>query len=166
MSRYKAKLVTEGFTQRIGIDFHETFSLVMIHVTTKIVLNILLPNNWSLTQIDVNNFFLQGHLPEKVFMWQHPLLFCKSFFKHVCKIEKNYMWSTTSTTCMIYYLSSFLIKSGFRNSVLDKSLFILKKMEFMPLCWCIIMNWSWQKVMLNFLWNSLKPCLQDSRQET
>jgi hypothetical protein len=31
--RYKARLVAQGFTQRPGIDFHETYSLVMNGIT-------------------------------------------------------------------------------------------------------------------------------------
>lgn len=36
--RYKARLVAKGFTQRVGIDFNEIFSLVVKHASIRIVL--------------------------------------------------------------------------------------------------------------------------------
>ena len=41
ISKYKAQLVTKGFHQREGFDFHETFSPVIKPTTVRVVLTIV-----------------------------------------------------------------------------------------------------------------------------
>ncbi|XP_068332865.1 uncharacterized mitochondrial protein AtMg00810-like [Pyrus communis] len=38
ISRYKARLVAQGFSQNEGLDYYETFSLVVRHTTVRIIL--------------------------------------------------------------------------------------------------------------------------------
>ena len=68
MDRYKAWLVTKGFTQQAGSDFTDTFSLVAKLTTVKTLLAISTVRGWHLVQLDVNNVFLNGDLHEKVYM--------------------------------------------------------------------------------------------------
>ena len=49
VERYKARLVANGFTQTKGIDFFETFSLVVKFVTVKILLALAAISGWHLT---------------------------------------------------------------------------------------------------------------------
>ena len=67
---YNAHLVAEGFHQQLGIDFHETFSLVINLITIRTMLSIALNRKWGIRQLDVNNAFLNGHLMEEVYMAQ------------------------------------------------------------------------------------------------
>nr|GFA80107.1 putative reverse transcriptase, RNA-dependent DNA polymerase, Gag-polypeptide of LTR copia-type [Tanacetum cinerariifolium] len=68
IKRYKAMLVAKGFSQRDGIDFEETFSLVVKMVTVRCVISLAVHNNWPLFQLDVNNAFLYGDLHEDVYI--------------------------------------------------------------------------------------------------
>jgi hypothetical protein len=48
IDRYKARLVTKGFKQRYGIDYEDTFSLVVKAAIIYLILSITVLNDWSL----------------------------------------------------------------------------------------------------------------------
>jgi hypothetical protein len=72
IDHYKARLVAKGFKQRYGIEYEDTFSLVVKIATIRIILSIAVSKNWSLRQLDVQNAFLHSVLEEDVFMKQPP----------------------------------------------------------------------------------------------
>jgi hypothetical protein len=53
LDRYKARLVAKGYQQRYGIDYEDTFSLVVNAANIRIVLSIAVSRGWSLRQLDV-----------------------------------------------------------------------------------------------------------------
>ena len=85
LDRYKACWVLQGFTQRPGVDYDETFSLVVKFATVPAVLVLALSRDWATHQLDVKNAFLHGTLTETVYCSQptdfvdaaHPDLVCR-----------------------------------------------------------------------------------------
>ncbi|CAL9007255.1 unnamed protein product, partial [Prunus brigantina] len=88
IERHKARLVAKDFNQMEGLDYDETFSLVVKPATIRTILTIALSKNWPLQQLDVRNAFLNGILQEEVYMKQ-PLGFANPLrSKYVCKLHK------------------------------------------------------------------------------
>jgi hypothetical protein len=53
IERHKAHLVAKGFSQIHGLDFEDTFSLIMRPATVQIILSIAVGSGWPLHQLDV-----------------------------------------------------------------------------------------------------------------
>lgn len=70
ISRYKARLVAQGFSQKYGLDYDETFSPVVRHSTVRLIFTLAALQGWKLRQLNVKNAFLHGDLKEEVYMRQ------------------------------------------------------------------------------------------------
>ena len=66
INRYKARLDEKGYTQTEGIEYFETFSLVVKIITIQFILYLASAKGWTLHQLDVNNVFLHGDLDEEI----------------------------------------------------------------------------------------------------
>ena len=85
VSRYKARLVTNGYVQTYGIDYEETLNPVVRMATMRAMIALDAAKVWSLHQMDVKNAFLHGDLQEEFYLTQpqgyeygaHPDFVCK-----------------------------------------------------------------------------------------
>ncbi|GJS96866.1 ribonuclease H-like domain-containing protein [Tanacetum coccineum] len=83
LSRYKARLVANGSSQQLGVDFDETFSPVIKPATIRAVLSLAVSCQWPIHQLDVKNDFLNGDLSETVYMHQPPGFINNRYPHHV-----------------------------------------------------------------------------------
>ena len=65
---YKARLVTQGFSQIPGVDFDETFAPVTCHQTLWMLLALANRHDWHVHQMDVKSAFLNRDLDNEIFM--------------------------------------------------------------------------------------------------
>lgn len=68
--RYKACVATRGFPQIEGIDFSETYALVVKFKSVRLILFRVAVLDYNLHQMDVKNAFLNVNINESVYMEQ------------------------------------------------------------------------------------------------
>jgi hypothetical protein len=127
IDRYKARLVAKGFKQWYGIDYEDTFSLVVKVATIKIVLSIVVTKGWCLRKLDVQKCFLTwsvrgGSLYESTSGYENP-----RFPNHVCRLDKIIYGLKQAPRAWYSKLSIKLLHLGFVTSKGDTSLFIYSK---------------------------------------
>ncbi|KAJ9561627.1 hypothetical protein OSB04_006787 [Centaurea solstitialis] len=86
---FKARLVAKGFTQTHGIDYDETFSLVAMLKSIRILMAISAYFNYEIWQMDVKTAFLNGKLTEYVYMEQPEGFEDPKNPNKVCKLLKS-----------------------------------------------------------------------------
>ncbi|GKA36121.1 ribonuclease H-like domain-containing protein [Tanacetum coccineum] len=89
LSRYKARLVANGSSQQLGIDFDETFSPVVKPATIRTVLSLAVSRQWPIHQLDDKNAFLNSDLSETVYMHQPPGFVDSRYPNHVCLLQRQ-----------------------------------------------------------------------------
>ena len=101
VERYKAQLVTKGYTQKYGEDYDETFSPVVWYSSICTMLAFAVQNGMIIHQMNVVTAFLSGVLDEEIYMEQPPG-YAKESGKHlVCKLKK-YLYGLKQSDYCIY----------------------------------------------------------------
>jgi hypothetical protein len=118
-------LVTRGFTEQEGIDYLETFSLVVQPTMIRLVLTIIVSYDWKIHQLDVYNAFLNGIIQEEVYIAEPHGFIDPTFPSHVCRLHKSLYGLEQAPRAWYNWLSEFLISIGFQASKVNTSLFIL-----------------------------------------
>ncbi|KAK9217646.1 hypothetical protein WN943_006274 [Citrus x changshan-huyou] len=123
INKFKTRLVAKGFLQTPGVDFKETFSPIVKAATIRIVLTVVVNNDWKLRQVDINNAFLNGDLTETVYMPQPEGFEDKNKPNHICKLNKALYGLRQAPRAWFDKLKSVLYSWDFENSKCDTSLF-------------------------------------------
>lgn len=80
--------MVKGYDQEEGIDYLDTYSLVVKSPTIRAVLHLATVNNWEIKQLNVKHAFLYGDLTETVYMHQPPGFINKEKPGYMCKLNK------------------------------------------------------------------------------
>ena len=86
---FKARLVTKGYTQKEGFDYEETFSLVAMIKSIRILLAIVAHMDYEIWQMDAKTAFLNGSLDDTIYMVQPEGFIEKGQEKKVSKLLKS-----------------------------------------------------------------------------
>ncbi|KAI0991449.1 hypothetical protein K3495_g16738 [Podosphaera aphanis] len=86
-SRFKARLVAQGFSQIPGQDYSETFSPVMRLDTLRILCAIKVIKDLEVNQMDIKGAYLNGIISEEIYMRQPPGFVSKE--NKVCRLRRS-----------------------------------------------------------------------------
>ena len=90
VQRYKVRLVAQGFTQKYGTDFDETFCSVVRQESLHFLMTLSVQHGLTLHQIDVTTAFRNGKL-QKVYMQQPNGFVCQG--KTCMQVKEKYLWA-------------------------------------------------------------------------
>ncbi|WVZ80055.1 hypothetical protein U9M48_027566 [Paspalum notatum var. saurae] len=113
LERYKARWVVRGFNQRPGVDFSETFSLVVKPVTIRTILTLVATHGWPAHQLDVSNAFLHGHLREQVYCQQPTGFADPAQPDAVCLLSRSFYGLRQAPRVYPRRTSLFVLNNGF-----------------------------------------------------
>ena len=123
IERYKARLVAQGFSQKYGLDYDETFSPVVRPESIRTVIALAVKKGLKLHQMDVTTAFLNGELEEEVYMKQ-PEGFVADGQEHlVCKLRKSIYGLKQPPRCWNSALNAQLKTMGFNQSASDPCIY-------------------------------------------
>jgi len=114
VTRNKATLVAQGYSQQEGIDYTETFAPISRLEAIRLLLSYGVNHGIILYQMDVTSAFLNGVI-EEVFVKQPPGFEDLKHPDHVYKLKKSLYGSKQAPRAWYDRLSNFLIKNDFKR---------------------------------------------------
>jgi hypothetical protein len=81
--------VAHGFSQKEGIDYEETFSLVARYTSIRTIKALAAKMKWKLHQMDVKTYFLNGVIEEEVYIEKPQGFEVEDRKTLVCKLKKD-----------------------------------------------------------------------------
>jgi len=123
IDKYKARLVAQGFKQRKGLDYNETFAPVAKFKSIRIMLALAGSNRWKVFHDDATSAFLNGNLHETILMDQP---------EGFVEINESYKWELLKTLYGLKQaprewnsvLHNFMVEIGFTQCKSDPCLYV------------------------------------------
>ena len=107
---YKARLVAQGFLQKHGVDYDETFCPVVRFESVRTIIALAAKHGHKLHQLDITTAFLNGRLNEDIYMKQSEGFEVKDKEHLVCKLNRSLYGLKQSPRCWNEALNSQLKK--------------------------------------------------------
>ena len=123
VSKYKARLVAQGFSQKFGIDYEEVFAPVVRQTTFRTLLAIAGKRKMFIYHYDVKTAFLNGDLKETILMKQPEGFEVLGKEHMVCQFNKSLYGLKQAAKAWNEKLHKTLLKHGFVQGQADPCLY-------------------------------------------
>jgi hypothetical protein len=123
VTRNKARLVANGYSQVEGLDFGETYAPVARLESIRILLAYATYHGFKLYQMDVKSAFLNRPIKEEVYVEQPPGFEDSEYPDHVYKLSKTLYGLKQAPRAWYECLRDLLITNGFKVGKDDPTLF-------------------------------------------
>jgi hypothetical protein len=125
--RNKSRLVAQGYSQKEGIDYEETFPPVARLAAIRILLAFSVAKGFMLYQMDVKSAFLNGVFEEAVYVRQPPGFESVKYPHWVYKLRKALYGLKLTPRAWYGRLRGFLFERGFEMGKVYQTLFLLRQ---------------------------------------
>ena len=133
MIRYKARLVAQGFKQKFGIDFFETYSPVANMNSIRVVLAVCAAYSYVMEQLDADTAFLNSGLVELVHM--DVPFGVKNAKGMMCKLKKAIYGLKQAASAWNKTIRRVFLKNGFKSCGADQCVYVkLTRNGFVYVC--------------------------------
>jgi len=123
IDKFKARLVTQGFRQKEGIDYFDTYAPVVRISSIRFLTGLASIHGLVIHQMDVKTAFLNGILEEEVYMKQ-PEGFVMPGNEHkVCKLVKSLYGLKQAPKQWHQRFDEAVLSNGFKSNQSDKCLY-------------------------------------------
>ena len=89
IDKYKARLVVNGYRQKEGLDYFDTYSPVTRITSIRMLIALAAVHDLKIHQMDVKTAFLNGELEEEIYMEQPEGFIVPGKEKKVCRLVKS-----------------------------------------------------------------------------
>jgi|GEM_PF-5095902 len=127
ITRYKARLCAQGFSQIKDLDYKEIFAPVFRLESFRLFLAIVASRGMHLRQMDVKGAFLNGVPEEEVFMKQPPGYTDPDHPNWVCRLLKNLYGLKQAPRVWHKVIDPFLKQLGFQPNPVDPCVYFKRK---------------------------------------
>jgi hypothetical protein len=124
IERHKACLVAQGYSQKPGQDYKETFPPVVRFESLRTIIAFALQKGLKIHQMDVETAFLNGELSERIYMKQPEGFVKKGIEMQVCKLNNSIYGLKQSPCCWNHALDTQLKRMGFNQTKSDPCVYI------------------------------------------
>src|SRR6202012_1370137 len=126
VDRYKARLVAQGYSQRPGLDYGETYASTVKWATLRAILAIAAFEDLEVESVDISSAFLNGEIDAEIYM-QQPEGFTQGDKTDVLRLLKSIYGLKQASRIWHDKLDSVLSTMGFKKVQSDNSLWIYIK---------------------------------------
>jgi Reverse transcriptase (RNA-dependent DNA polymerase) len=126
VERYKARLVAQGYSQRPGLDYGETYAATVKWATLRAILALGAFEDLEMESVDISNAFLNGEMDTEVYMRQ-PEGFPQGSKDEVLQLKKGIYDTKQSPRLWHQKLDSVLSTMGFAKVQSDNALWVYQK---------------------------------------